>query len=127
MSTDWTHCGELVDTAPPEFVGFVYLIIEKSTGKMYVGKKLWWGKRGKKKVESDWKNYFGSSRQLHEALEANGKENYNRVILHKCKTRSEMSYLEIKEQIDRRVLFDDTYYNAFIGCKVNAAGVKHLK
>jgi hypothetical protein len=34
-----------------------------------------------------------------------------------------MSYYELKEQVDREVLFSDEYYNEFIGCKIHA---RHL-
>jgi len=127
MHHTWLYEDKPITEAPAGYIGFVYIITELSTGKMYVGKKLFWGKRGKKKVESDWRTYHGSSRSLHEAIAEKTEADYKRVILHLCKTKSEMSYMEIKEQIDRRVLFDDTYYNAFIGCKINAKGVAHLK
>ncbi len=117
-----------------EYVGFVYLITELDTNKKYVGKKFFWstrklpplkGAKRKRTVvnQSDWKDYYGSSEHLKEAVEQKGTEAYHREILHLCKTKGECSYLEAKEQFDRDVLLRDDYYNAFIGCKIHA---KHL-
>jgi len=35
-----------------------------------------------------------------------------------------MSYLELREQIDRRVLETNEYYNAFVGGKIHKSHVK---
>ena len=53
-----------------------------------------------------------------------GRERFKREIIRLCKTKGEMTYFEMKEQIDRKVLFDDKYYNEFIGGKIHS---KHLK
>ena len=118
----WTYKGEEFDEAPEDYLGFVYLITEKSTGKKYVGKKLFWNKawkqvKGKRKrtlKESNWKTYYGSSKSLNESVEEHGEENYEREILRLCKKKGELSYYEAKEQFDRDVLINDNYYNAFI-------------
>lgn len=124
----WKYKGEVLEEAPKEYVGFVYLITEKETGRKYVGKKLFWGMRKvkgrRKKVESNWKDYFGSSQALQDRLAKLGPEGYDREILHLCKAKGDMTYLEMKEQFDRDVLFREDYYNAFIGGKLHA---KHLK
>lgn len=118
-----------------EYVGFVYCITEKSTSKKYIGKKFFWSTRrlpplkGKtrkrvKKVESDWKNYFGSNEQLKLLVEQNGADEYHREILRLCKTKGECSYYEAKFQFEKDVLLREDYYNEFIGCKIHS---KHLK
>ena len=38
----WTHSNKLFEETPEEYQGFVYLITELDTGKMYVGKKFFW-------------------------------------------------------------------------------------
>jgi hypothetical protein len=127
----WTYNGEVIETIPEEYIGFVYLIEHKTTGMKYIGKKLAKkpayriikGKRKKTLVESDWKSYFGSSKELQELVESEGPDAYNRTILHLCKKKGMMSYLEMKEQIDREVLFRDDYHNRYIGGKIHA---KHL-
>lgn len=115
-------------------VGFVYEITEKNTDKKYIGKKLFWKTvrrkpRGTKrirlvKVPSDWKDYYGSSNDLKDRLKEYGKDNFNREILHICKSKGMLSYMEIKEQINRDVLFREDYYNGIINCRINE---KHLK
>ena len=129
--SEWTYQGEVIESIPDEYIGFVYLIENRVTGMKYVGKKL--AKKpasksvkGKKKrflVESDWKSYFGSSKELQDLVEANGPEEYDRKILRLCTKKGEMSYHEVREQIEREVLFRDDYHNKFIGCKIHA---RHL-
>lgn len=127
------------DVVPDEFFAFVYIIENTETGKKYIGKKRFWfkGKKtvtlknGKKKkksilVESDWRDYFGSSKEFTEEVERNGKDKYTRIILHLCKSNAESSYLEAQEQFDRRVLFDSSYANAWIMCRIRRNHVKGL-
>jgi len=121
-----------------EWVGFVYVITDKSNNKMYVGKKTFWSKRtlpplkGKTRkrrsvVESDWKSYYGSSDLVKQLLLEAGEQNFHREILYFCKSKGEMGYLEAKEQFDRNVLLDDSYYNGIINCKIHRSHVKSLK
>lgn len=126
----WYYEGAAFEEAPNDYIGFVYEITEVDTGKKYIGKKLFWGSRkikGKrKKIESDWKNYYGSSKALHENITKLGTDKYKREILYLCKTRGAMSYLELKEQVQRNVLFRDDYYNEFIGGKIHSKHVREL-
>ena len=121
-----------------DHIGFVYIITDKSNEKKYVGKKLFKSKRrlpplkGKtrrrtKVVESDWMDYFGSSEEVKLLVEEHGRDNFHREILHLCDTKGVMSYLEAKEQFDRNVLLDDSYYNGIIQCKIHRSHVKNLK
>lgn len=121
-----------------EWVGFVYVITDLSNDKKYVGKKLFWSKRtlpplkGKKRrrkkiVESDWMKYYGSSDLVKELLNEHGEKNFYREILHLCKSKGELGYLEAKEQFDRNVLLDDDYYNGIINCRIHRNHVKRLK
>lgn len=127
----WYYLGNVVNDVPQSFYGFVYLIKNKTNDKKYIGKKLFWHKKYKtvnkrKKsilVESDWKNYYGSSKELLEDVEKFGKENFDRIILHLCKTKGECSYYETYEQFSRQVLLKDEYYNNWISCKISE---KHL-
>ena len=120
-----------------EYQGFVYVITDLTNNKKYVGKKGFWSKKtlpplkGKTRkrrsiVESDWKIYYGSSDQVKQILQENGEQSFHREILHLCKSKGEMSYLEAKEQFDRRVLLDDNYYNGIINCKIHRSHVKGL-
>lgn len=118
-----------------DYYGFVYVIIEKSTGKKYIGKKFFWSskilpvtktrkRRKKTLVESDWMQYYGSSVEVKSLVEQNGVDNYKRIILRLCKSKGECSYYEAKYQFDNDVLLRDDFYNEFIGCKIHS---KHLK
>lgn len=121
-----------------DYYGFVYIIIEKSTNKKYIGKKLFWNskilpvtktrkRRQKTLVESDWMQYYGSSKEVQSLVEANGLDNYKRVILKLCKSKGECSYYEAKYQFEYDVLLSDEYYNEFIGCKIHSKHLKGLK
>lgn len=134
----WYYNGEPLTEVPEGYVGFVYIITDKSNDKMYVGKKGFWsrktlpplkGKTRKRRslVESDWKDYYGSSIEVKQLVEESGGNNFYREILHLCKSKSEMGYLEAKEQFDRNVLLDDNYYNGIISCKIHRKHVQSLK
>lgn len=119
-------------------IGFVYCITEIDTGKKYIGKKLWVttkklpplkGKKRKrtKIVETDWRTYYGSSDTVKQMIEEKGADNYKREIIHFCYNKSELSYLEAKEQFDRNVLLSDEYYNGIINCRIGGRGLERLK
>lgn len=132
----WIYNGEpFTSDDIEENVGFVYLITDTS-GKKYVGKKLFKSKRkapplkGKTRrrtiiKESDWKTYYGSSDEVRELVESGTM--FTREILHLCKTKGELSYMELKEQIERKVLLRSDYYNGIIQVKIHASHVRNLK
>lgn len=134
----WYYESKEYDETPEEYQGFVYLITELDTGKKYIGKKNFWrpkvlpknskrNRRVRTRVESDWKKYFGSNKEVQALVESKGIENYKREILHFCKTKGEMSYYEAKLQFDHDVLLRDDYYNEFIGCKIHSKHIKGLQ
>jgi hypothetical protein len=118
--------------------GFVYEITDTLNGKKYIGKKKLSatrtlkplkGQKRKRKVvsESDWMDYYGSSEEVKALVEEFGRDRFDRKILRLCKTTAEMSYFEMKEQIERDVLLKpDEYYNAFVGGKIHRNHLKHL-
>jgi Putative endonuclease segE, GIY-YIG domain len=113
-------------------VGFVYIITNKTSGRKYIGKKLFkfrktkQVKKIKKKilVESDWMNYYSSSPKVKEDVNLYGKENFKREIICFCDSKSEMNYLEAKYQFVNNVLLSDDWYNDWISIRVTS---KHLK
>ena len=132
---NWTYQGKPLDTLPEECVGFVYLITNTKTGRMYVGKKLakfkrsrppLKGRKNKRRhtVESDWQNYYGSSDLLTEDVNKLGKETFKREILYFCRSKVECNYLEAKEQFARGVLESDDYYNGHIRVRVHGSIIK---
>jgi hypothetical protein len=138
---EWHKDGTLwqppEDFNPDVVYGFVYLITNLVDQKKYVGKKFFWSqktlpitktrKRKKKiKVESDWRTYYGSSKHLVNDIEKHGIENFSREILHLCQTKGVLSYMEMKEQVERGVLLTDQYYNGIIQCRIGSNSVKPL-
>ena len=128
----WTYQGNIVNEIPEGKIGFVYLITNLKSGQKYIGKKLAQFKRtkpplkGKKlkrrsTVESDWREYWGSSDRLNADVAQLGPENFTREILYYCTSKAEMSYIEAREQFDRRVLETDKYYNGIINCRVGGS------
>ena len=124
--------GKTVESIPDEYEGFVYLITNLKTQQKYVGKKLakfkttkppLKGKKNKRRgyKESDWREYWGSSDRLNEDVKQLGEKNFTREILYYCKSRAEMSYIEAREQFDRRVLETDEYYNGIINVRVGGS------
>jgi hypothetical protein len=136
----WTYQGKQLDELPEGCEAFVYLITNLSNGMMYVGKKLakfkvtkppLKGKKNKRRStkESDWRDYWGSSDRLNADVLELGAENFTREILHFCPSRGIASYLEAREQFERRVLETDQYYNGIINVRVGGSQVlkEHLK
>ena len=136
----WTYQGSVVETLPEDCVGFVYIITNVLSGRKYIGKKLAKFskttyktvklKNGKKKkqkirskIDSDWQEYYGSSPNLTKDIDTLGKENFTREILHYCTSKAQTSYIEAKEQFDRRVLESDEYYNGHIQVRVHGSHI----
>ena len=130
----WYYEGKQVTELPADCEAFVYLITNLTNDRKYVGKKLAKFKKSKKPlkgkkrkrisyVESDWQDYWGSSDHLNEDVAQLGAEKFRREILHYCPSRGVASYLEAKEQFDRRVLETDEYYNGIINVRVGGSKI----
>ena len=138
----WLYESQTVEQLPDDCVGFVYLITNTLTGRKYIGKKLAKfskitykvvklknGNKKKKKIrskiDSDWQLYYGSSPELTKDIEKLGIENFSREILYYCKSKSECSYIEAREQFARKVLESDDYYNGHIQVRVHGSHIKN--
>ena len=130
----WTYQGTEVEELPQDVVGFVYIITNTTNDRQYIGKKLakfsrsrppLKGKKNKRrtKVESDWRDYYGSSDELNEDIAQLGKDSFKREILFYCHSKSELSYIEAREQFNYRVLESDKYYNGHIRVRVHGKGI----
>lgn len=136
----WTYQNQPVDQLPEDCVGFVYLITNTTNGRMYIGKKLAKfskttqktvklknGSKKKKKirtkVDSDWRDYYGSSPELTKDVEQLGNDKFTREILYYCKSKAECSYIEAREQFSRRVLESKDYYNGHIQVRVHGSHI----
>lgn len=132
----WYYNNEVLEGIPEGgYVGFVYKIENLKTGRKYIGKKNFYfsktkqvkGKKKRTKVESDWSTYFSSSETLKKEVELLGEGNFRREIIHLCKFKAEMSYLELREQMDNRVLESDAWYNDWISARVRRNHLTKMK
>jgi hypothetical protein len=131
-----------VESLPEDCVGFVYLITNTVSGRKYIGKKLAKfskttvrtvklknGNKKKKKIrskiDSDWKEYYGSNDELKKDIETLGPENFTREILFYCQSKAECSYIEAREQFRHQVLESDDYYNGQISVRVHGSHIKN--
>lgn len=132
--SNWTYNGKAVDNLPEDCEAFVYLITNNTNNKKYVGKKLakfkttkppLKGKKNKRRgfKESDWQTYWGSSDNLKEDVEALGEDKFTREILYFCPSRGVASYIEAREQFERKVLLRDDYYNGIINVRVGGSKI----
>jgi len=130
----WTYQGKKVEELPQDCEAFVYLITNTTNNRKYVGKKLAKFKKTRpplkgrinkrrSKVESDWRDYWGSSDQLQEDVNQIGEDKFTREILYYCPSRGVASYLEAREQFERRVLEKDEYYNGIINVRVGGSKI----
>ena len=138
MDMQWIYKNDPVEQLPEECVGFVYIITNTVSGRMYVGKKLARfkttrykmhtqknGKKVRKKIRgavaSDWQEYYGSSDQLNRDVETLGRDQFQREILYYCRSKAECNYIEAREQFTRKVLESDQYYNGHIRVRVHGS------
>jgi hypothetical protein len=86
-----------------EAEGFVYLIVNLVNGEFYIGKKLFWKSAkhcGKKaRIESDWRTYWGSSKDVKAALKKYGHSNFCRYILQTEQMKCQLNLLELMYQL----------------------------
>ena len=138
MDMQWIYKNQPVEQLPEDCVGFVYIITNTISGRMYVGKKLARfkttrykmhtqknGKKIRKKIRgavaSDWQDYYGSSDQLNRDVESLGRDRFQREILYYCRSKAECNYIEAREQFTRKVLESDQYYNGHIRVRVHGS------
>ena len=136
----WLYQGQIVNELPEDCIGFVYLITNNVTDRKYIGKKLAKfskttykvvklknGTKKKKKIrskiDSDWQTYYGSNIELNKDVEKLGTENFTREILYYCKSKAECSYIEAREQFERKVLESTDYYNGHIQVRVHGSHI----
>ena len=139
----WIYQNSPVQDLPEDCVGFVYLITNNLSGKKYIGKKLAKfakttyrtvklknGTKKKKKIrskiDSDWREYYGSNDQLNKDVLTQGTENFTREILYYCRSKAECSYIEAREQFSNRVLESTDYYNGQISVRVHGSHIINI-
>jgi len=138
MKTDWIYNGkQFTSDDIGDFYGFVYRITNLVSGHDYIGRKYFHavrklnplkGFKRKRKVtkETDWQEYWGSSKRLLEDIEIHGKHNFKREIIVLCSSRGQTNYMEAKIQFDEDVLIRDDNYNGIIAIKIGGGSVNKL-
>ena len=117
--------------------GFIYLITNLSNNRKYIGKKQCKsilkkrplkGKKNKRhcEVETDWREYTSSSRELNEDIEKIGKENFKFEIIKFCDSKWTLAYEEARIQFEEEVLLREDYYNGIINCRLGGKKIKEL-
>jgi len=136
----WTYNNQPIETLPDDCVGFVYCIENLTNGRKYIGKKLAkfskttyktvklknGNKKRKKirsKVDSNWRTYFGSNKELQEDVTKLGAEQFTREILYLCRSKAECSYIEARTQFERKVLESDDFYNGQISVRIHGSHI----
>ena len=137
----WYYQDHVIEALPEDCVGFVYMITNLTNNRRYIGKKLAKfsrvtyrvvklkngtkkKKRIRSKVDSDWRDYYGSSDELLRDIAQLGTDNFHRQILFYCNSKAEMSYIEAREQFTHRVLESDDYYNGQIAVRVHGSHIR---
>ena len=138
----WLFENTQIETLPEDCVGYVYIITNTVSGRKYIGKKLAkfskttyrvvklknGNKKRKKirsKIDSDWQTYYGSNDELNQDIQTLGSDKFTREILFYCKSKSECSYIEAREQFRHQVLESDDYYNGQISVRVHGSHIKN--
>ena len=116
MMNEWMYNGENFSSdMVGDYYGFVYRITNTLNGYDYVGRKYFKTIRKLKPLkgrvlkrhrikETDWQDYWGSSRRLLEDIEKHGKHNFKREIICLCSSRVQTNYMEAKIQFYEDVL-----------------------
>ncbi len=132
---DITLVGEF---DPQDYYGFVYLVTNTLTGRMYIGKKSMWStvtkkvwkvdKSGKKNIkvtkESNWRAYTTSSIYVNADIEVGQQFTFQILSMHTSK--GTLAYNEVDQMVRRDVLRlkfpngDRMYYNG------NISGIKFI-
>ena len=135
----WIYRGNVFDSEDiQDNYGFIYRITNTTNGYDYVGRKYFTtvkkrpplkGKKNKRRetVETDWKEYWGSSPRLQADIDTLGKDKFTREIIHLCKSRGETNYMEAYYQFTEGVLLREDNYNGIIQIKLGKNSVKDLK
>ena len=129
----WQYKGKAIEQDDLDgHLAFVYCITNIKTKKAYIGKKLLQkvktrqvkGKKKRSKVESDWKTYYGSSKELQSDVEKLGSKNFSREILHLCKTKGTANYWEAWHIMSNHAIMSENFYNESLQVRVHRSHVK---
>ena len=116
--------------------GFIYKITNLESNKFYIGRKSFVHNMKKKltkkeiaeqtgpgrrsttnveQIDSGWRKYWGSSKDLLADVKLLGEDKFEREILKFCPTKKQLTFYEIQYQISYSVLFTDSYNDNILG------------
>lgn len=109
--------------------GFIYLITNTVTNKMYIGKKQMKtikkrpplkGRKNKRceEIETDWRTYSSSSNDVNGDIEKYGKDKFKFQIIMFCTSKWELAYHEARLQFEYKVLLREDFYNGIINLRI---------
>ena len=123
----WTYQGTTFTSADiGDFFGFGYRITNLQNGRQYIGRKYFTqrrklrGSRRKRTSESDWKAYYGSSKELTADRKLLGSSCFKREIISLHRTKGQVNFEETKQLFLNNVLTETVdgktplYYNSNI-------------
>jgi hypothetical protein len=107
----WIYQGKIFETEDiQDFYGFVYVITDILNNKQYIGRKYFWstrkvkGKKRRQKKESDWKDYYSSSKVINDIYIKYGPNRFKREIISLHKTKGQVNFNETKLLFQKDVL-----------------------
>lgn len=123
---------------PEGTYGFIYEVKHIPTGRKYIGKKVLYFERNKKLgkkeledlkaerkaagiggrtpakklvvVESDWKTYYGSQKEIIQLVKDGNEQDFQRTILQYVPNKKQLTYFETKYLFIKGVLEDTNDY-----------------
>lgn len=124
----WLYKGrELIeDDIPDKSIGFIYLMTHIPSGRKYIGRKLLTKAHRRQKnkkvirtrIESDWKDYWSSSPEIHQIIEEEGKDAFAKEILLFSPNKSILNYLEERILYSVGALESNDWINSNIRSKM---------
>jgi hypothetical protein len=127
---------KLSDDFTTDSFGFIYKITNLETNKFYIGKKVFIHNKKKKltkkeiaeqsgpgrkpttkvvQAESDWKTYWGSSKDLLADVKLLGEDKFEKLILTTCSSKKSLTYYELFYQVHYNVLRVESYNDNILG------------
>lgn len=126
----YVYYTEITDF-PENTFGFIYRITHVSSKRYYIGKKFLYHsikkKLTKKEIaeqtgpgrksltktiqkESDWKSYWGSSKEFLELVKRYPEEEFKKEIIYIVANKKLLTYYEVKAQLENNCLQDSLCY-----------------
>lgn len=94
---------------------FVYVLTNKEDGMKYIGQKKTYNQIKKKKKESNWRYYRGSSPAVHNVIYEKGTDIFEREIVTFCTSAVFANYKETELICETKALLKpEEYYNSFL-------------